>query len=216
MGLGNWISTPQQLTMGLPQGSTLSPVLYNVYTKGLADLNSNGLHLRTTGLSTNSQWNRHSSHRCPGAPGKGVTLVPGDRVQHQPKQGASPVVHPQKHKCLWKLTASNMTLWSTQAARSHPPPHPPPPIKLQELLAVPRTVDWPQGSHSGRSWSAGSAWRPTCTCARRGQRGRLHSLVDSARLRSPPSPVAENTAIPHEDKLHTQNTAIPHEDKLRT
>ena len=36
--LGNWISTPQQLAMGLPQGSPLSPVLYNVYTKGLADL----------------------------------------------------------------------------------------------------------------------------------------------------------------------------------
>ena len=43
MRLGNWISKPQQLTMGLPQGSLLSPVLYNVYTKGLADLNSNGL-----------------------------------------------------------------------------------------------------------------------------------------------------------------------------
>ena len=41
--LGNWISMPPKLTMGFPQGSLLSPVLYNVYTKGLADLNSNGL-----------------------------------------------------------------------------------------------------------------------------------------------------------------------------
>ena len=29
--------------MGLPQGSPLSPFPYSVYTKGLADLNSNGL-----------------------------------------------------------------------------------------------------------------------------------------------------------------------------
>ena len=45
MRLGNWIPTPQQLTMGLPQGSPSCPqsVLYNVYTKGLADLSSNGL-----------------------------------------------------------------------------------------------------------------------------------------------------------------------------
>ena len=28
--------------MGLPQGSPLLPVLFNVYTKGLADLNQNG------------------------------------------------------------------------------------------------------------------------------------------------------------------------------
>ena len=41
--LGNWKPTPQQLTMGLPQGSPLSQVLCNVYTKGLADLNSNCL-----------------------------------------------------------------------------------------------------------------------------------------------------------------------------
>ena len=43
MRLGNWMSTPQQLTIGLPQVSPLSAVVYNVYTKGLADLNSNGL-----------------------------------------------------------------------------------------------------------------------------------------------------------------------------
>ena len=40
--LGNWISTPQQLTVGLPQGSRVSPVVYNVNTKGLAGLNSKG------------------------------------------------------------------------------------------------------------------------------------------------------------------------------
>ena len=40
--LGNWCSVPHQLTMGLPQGSPLSAVLFNVYTKGLAELNQNG------------------------------------------------------------------------------------------------------------------------------------------------------------------------------
>ena len=44
MRLGNCISLPQQLIMGLPQGSPLSLVLYNVYTKGQVDLNSNGLN----------------------------------------------------------------------------------------------------------------------------------------------------------------------------
>ena len=40
--LENWSSAPDQLTMGIPEGSSLSPVLFNVYTKGLADLNQNG------------------------------------------------------------------------------------------------------------------------------------------------------------------------------
>ena len=40
--LGNWSSALDQLTMGIPQGSSLSPVFFNVYTKGLADLNQNG------------------------------------------------------------------------------------------------------------------------------------------------------------------------------
>ena len=43
MRLGNWISTPKQLTMGIPHGSFLSPALYYVYKKAYADLNSNDL-----------------------------------------------------------------------------------------------------------------------------------------------------------------------------
>ena len=34
---------PKQLKTGLMQGSPLFPLLYNVYTKGLADLNRNCL-----------------------------------------------------------------------------------------------------------------------------------------------------------------------------
>jgi len=40
--LGNWSSALDQLTMSIPQGSSLSLVFFNVYTKGLADLNQNG------------------------------------------------------------------------------------------------------------------------------------------------------------------------------
>ena len=36
------MSAPYQLTIGQPQGSPFSQVLFNVHTKGLADLNQNG------------------------------------------------------------------------------------------------------------------------------------------------------------------------------
>ena len=123
MRLGNWISTPQQLTMGLPQGSPLSPVLYNVYTKGLTDLNSNGYACGQRAYLQNSQWHQHSSNCCPGAAGKGVTLVPRDRVRNQPKQGASPVVHPQQQSSRTS-NASGLLQW-----RSH---------KTHEQSQIPR------------------------------------------------------------------------------
>jgi len=56
MQLGNWSCAPHQLTMGPPQGSPLSSVLFKVYTKDLADLNQNGpckfLTLADDGLRT--------------------------------------------------------------------------------------------------------------------------------------------------------------------
>ena len=52
MRLGNWMPMPQHVTMGLPQDSPVSPVIYNFYTKELVDLNSNGLSQRTD-LQTN-------------------------------------------------------------------------------------------------------------------------------------------------------------------
>ena len=42
MQLGYWSSIPRQLTMGPPQGSPLSSVLFSVFTKGLAELNQSG------------------------------------------------------------------------------------------------------------------------------------------------------------------------------
>ena len=69
--------------MGLPP--PLSSVLYSVYTKGLADLNSNGLSrvltLRMTGLTTKQP----------------VTSS---------KQGVSPVVHPQQQGSRFSLSLS--------------------------------------------------------------------------------------------------------------
>ena len=114
MRLGNWISTPQQLTMGLPQGSPLSPVLYNVYTKGLADLNSNGLSRVltladdeliyktasdiSTAVTAVQEQLENVSHWCQ------------ETVRNQPKQGASPVVHPQQQSSRTS-NASSILQW---------------------------------------------------------------------------------------------------------
>ena len=61
----------------------------------------------------NSQRHQHSSHCCLGAAGKGVTLVPRERVRNQPKQGPSPVVHPQEQSSRTS-NASSLLRW-----RSH-------------------------------------------------------------------------------------------------
>ena len=58
---------------------------------------------------------------CPA--GKGVTLVPRDRVRNQPKQGASPVVHPQQQSSRTS-NASSLLQW-----RSH---------KTHEQSQIPR------------------------------------------------------------------------------
>ena len=70
---------------GTSTGSrSLSPVLYNVYTNGPADqwFKPGAYACGRRAYLQNSQWYPHSSHRCPGAAGKGVTFVPRDRISN--------------------------------------------------------------------------------------------------------------------------------------
>ena len=114
MRLGDCIPTPQQLTMGLPQGSLLSPVLYNVYTKGLADLNSNGLS-RALALAQDVLIYKTASdvHTAVTAVQeqleKGVTLVPGDspksiQARRKPCDAPSTTQH-------WTSNAGSLFQW---------------------------------------------------------------------------------------------------------
>ena len=93
--LRNSISTTQQLAMGFPHGSPLSPAFYNVYMTGLANLNSNGVSLV---LTFAEDWFIYNtvSHHCPEAAGKRVAVMPRDKVWNQSKQVTRPVVHPQQ------------------------------------------------------------------------------------------------------------------------
>ena len=94
--LENWISTHQQLTMGLPQGSLLSPVLYNVYTKGLADLNSNGLS-RVLTLADNGLIYKAASDISTAVI---AVLEQLEKVSHWCKEAESEI-NPSKAQALW-------------------------------------------------------------------------------------------------------------------
>ena len=91
--LGNWISTPQQLTIGLG----LSPAPYNVYTVGLADLNSNGLSLGLAAAcgrlidKTGSD-----THSAVTAVQKQLGKVQHNGAKRQGQKSTRPVVHPQR------------------------------------------------------------------------------------------------------------------------
>ena len=83
--------------MGHPQDCPLSPVLYSFYTRGLADLNSNGLKrvrtLADDGLIYKPASDTHTAVTAVQEQlGKtSVTMVPRDKVRNQSKQGANPV-----------------------------------------------------------------------------------------------------------------------------
>ena len=81
------------MTMGLSQSVPLSPVLYNVYTNGLWDLNSNGLS-RVLTLAEDGQIYKTSSDIHTAVTAVQEQLVLRDRVRNQFKQGTGPVVHP--------------------------------------------------------------------------------------------------------------------------
>ena len=124
---GNWTSTPQQLTMGLPQAPppplppTLSPVLSNIYTNGL---NSNGLsRVRTLVDGALIYKTANDIHTVvtavPEQLQKSVTLVPRDRVQNQSKQGVSPMVHLQQQSSR-ASNASSLLQWRSHRTHEQP------------------------------------------------------------------------------------------------
>ena len=59
---------------------------------------------------------QHSSHLCPGAAGKSVTLLPRCRVRNQLKQGVSTVMHPQLQS---SRTSNASSLLQWRSHRTH-------------------------------------------------------------------------------------------------
>ena len=113
MRLGKWISRSKQLTMGLPQSSPLSPVIYNVYTKGLADLNSNGLSRVLTKLTNDGLFYKTASDIS-----TAVTAVQEqlEKVSNWCQETESKI-NPSKAQALW-CTLNNKAVGQTMTAVS--------------------------------------------------------------------------------------------------
>ena len=98
----------------------MPPILYNAYTKGLADLNSNGLSrvltLAEVWLIYKTASDSHTAVTAvQGQQEKNVSMVLRDRVLNEDKQGASPVAHPQQQSS----TASNASSFLQRSHRKH-------------------------------------------------------------------------------------------------
>ena len=71
--LGSWISEVREITPGLPQGSALSPVLFNVYTVGITSNQLEGPG-RTLSFADDVWAYRQGKHRQTTAEGLQVEL----------------------------------------------------------------------------------------------------------------------------------------------
>ena len=104
-----------------------APVLYNVYTKGLADLNSNGLSrvltLADNGLIYKTAFGISTAVTAVQEQLEKVWHWCQETVRNQPKQGESPGVHPQQQSSRTS-NASSLLQW-----RSH---------KTHEQSQIPR------------------------------------------------------------------------------
>ena len=94
-----------------PPPPALSPVSYNSYTKGLADLNNNGisrmLTLADAGLIYKTTSDTHITVAAVQEQlEKRVTIVSRDKVRNQSKQRAKPVVHTQQQSGMTSNTCS--------------------------------------------------------------------------------------------------------------
>ena len=102
--LGAWRA--QELVMGLPRGSPLLAVLYNIYTKGQANQNSNSLTrapaLADYWLLSKTAGDTHSGLLRLDAAGKSVKMMTGDgpkSIQARPKPCGPSLATQQERYC---------------------------------------------------------------------------------------------------------------------